>query len=345
MLYLEKSFGRGSFQIAIWLFVFFLSFFSNLPMYTFVEASQLSVISTTFYAAVIYGNACWLIPAFYSRKKYVWYAVLVLSLFSVAVTLRFFAWLYIYNHAAWKEKAAANLSTFIYISFTAVFTLAFSILYRIALDYFRLFTRQSELKADKIQTELNLLKQQVHPHFLFNTLNNIYYVAQQGSPEAAELIARLSEIIRYFMQESKKEQVLLKDEITLLKSYIELEGIRMRYDMPVQFLVSGNIENIKIPPLLLLPMTENIYKHGINKRSEKNFAELKVDVADNKLVFTTINRMYQEHLTRKTTKTGLENLGKRLGLIYGNNFILKTFTRDELFTAYLELPLNEFKPI
>jgi len=321
--------------------VFILSFFSNLQLYTSVEASQLSAISTAFYAAVIYGNACWLIPTFYSRKKYLWYAVLVLLLFSAAVTLRFFGWLYIYNHAAWKDKAVADFSTFVYISLTAIFTLALSILYRIALDYFRLFTRQSEMKADKIQAELNLLKQQIHPHFLFNTLNNIYYVAQQGSPEAADLIARLSEIIRYFMQESKKEQVLLMDEISLLKSYIELEGIRMRYDMPVQFLINGNIERIKIPPLLLLPMTENIYKHGIDKRSDKNFAELKVEIAGDKLVFTTINRMYREPFARKTTKTGLENLGKRLGIIYGNNFVLKTFINNGLFTAYLELPLIE----
>lgn len=340
MINLGKNFNKGPFQLTVWLFVFLLSFFSNLQMYNVYEASQISVLSTAFYSSVIYGNACWLMPKFYSKRKYILYAILLILFFSFEVTARFFLWRFIYNQAGWHDKAAANLQTFIFISFTAVFTFLFSILYRIALDYFQLFTKQAELKADKIQTELNLLKQQVQPHFLFNTLNNIYYVAQQGSPEAADLIARLSEIIRYFMEESKKEKVWLKDEIALLKNYIELEGIRMRYDMPVNFSIQGDIEKIKIPPLLLLPMTENIYKHGVNKRSQQNFADLKVVVTADRIQFTTLNKLSKEYLDRKTTKTGLDNLGKRLGIIYGNNFTLKTFTKGEIFTAFMELPLN-----
>jgi LytS/YehU family sensor histidine kinase len=257
------------------------------------------------------------------------------------VTTRVFAALYIYNKWFAVKPETLTAKTYIYSVLSALFVVLFSIFFRLALNYFSLSKKQGEIRAEQIQTELNLLKQQVHPHFLFNTLNNIYYVAVKESPGAAELIERLSGIMRYFIEESRKDKVLLKDEIDLLKSYIELEGIRMRYEMPVTFTTNGNIEAVTVPPLMLLPLVENIFKHGVNKRSTHNFAEINLDVTGHTLVFSTRNMFYTQPYETQTGKTGLANLEKRLRLYYNNNYTLTAADDGNFFTATLQISIYE----
>jgi len=333
----NKNIRTGQLQAIIWIIVSVLDFLSNLQYGTSISALKFTILGMLFYAYIIFGNAYWLIPHFYFKKRNTTYILLLLLLLISASILGSMGSLYLENIQVSAQTRIIVAKVFVYHTFSAVLIFIFSVLYRLTLDYFVLNKKQGEIKAEKAQTELHLLKQQLHPHFLFNTLNNIYYVAQNGSPEAAELIERLSNIMRYFIEESNKERVLLKDELELLKSYIELESIRMRYEMPVDLKINGAIDDILIPPLLLLPLVENIFKHGVDKRSKENFAEIGLTVEDGQLFFCTSNRYYLLDTNALGRKTGLVNLEKRLVLYYGNNYELATEKRADIFTVKLRI--------
>ena len=208
-------------QVMIWPIVFGLDFFSNLQYDRPTKALAFAILAILFYGSIIYGNGSWLIPQFYQQKRRFAYLVAAAILLVSAILLRCLGALWILRLFAANGSAKITPGLLLYSAFSGIWIFLFSVLYRLAMDYFTLSRRQNEMTAEKARTELHLLKQQVHPHFLFNTLNNIYYVARKGAPEAADLIERLSAIMRYFIDEVKKDEVPLQEEIDLLKSYIE----------------------------------------------------------------------------------------------------------------------------
>jgi len=337
----RKTITASRLQIILGIVVFILNFLSNLQYDPTLKSFVFALLAMMFYFVIIYGNAFWLIPQFYNRQKIVVYVLLVLLLLLASIYLRSVGAVLINSLFGDEKKAHLTTGLVLYSTFSAIWIFLVSILCRLAMDFFKLNKTQSEIKAEKAQTELLLLKQQLHPHFLFNTLNNIYYVAQKESPDSADLIERLSGIMRYFIEESKKEKVFLKDEIELLQSYIELESIRMRYETRVDFKVDEKASHLVIPPLLLLPLVENIFKHGIDKRSRDNFAEISLDVNREKLIFTTSNNHYQNNDAEAVGKTGLANLRKRLKLYYGEDFKLITDQKYGVFMAILQIPVYD----
>lgn len=337
----NKNISTGKLQVAIWISIAVLDYLSNVQYNPSGKALSYTLLEMLFYAYIIFVNTYWLIPHFYFKGKIRAYILLLILLLITAIIFGSMGSAYLMKIYYPTEAGRLSAKIFAYHTFSAILIFLFSVLYRLALDYFELIKKQGEIKAEKAQTELHLLKQQVHPHFLFNTLNNIYYVAQNGSPQAAELIARLSDIMRYFIEESKKEKVFLKDEVELLKSYIELESIRMRYEMPVDFKINGNMNEIMIPPLLLLPIVENIFKHGVNKRSQNNFAEISLSLKEGRLQFSTRNRYYPADLIESGGKTGLVNLEKRLKLYYEHEYELDIQKQDDVFIVNLQITVYE----
>lgn len=266
-----------------------------------------------------------------------WVFVLLLT----TIIIRVIAVNAVFNAFFAVKRVPLSVNLFIYTSFSFIVIFIFSIIFRLAIDYYQLNARHAEIKIEQVQTELQMLKHQVQPHFLFNTLNNIYYIIQNEAPQSAVLIARLSSIIRYFIEESRKEKVFLIDEITLLKSYMELESIRLRYAMQIDFTVIGEIEDVLIPPLLLLPMTENIFKHGIDRRREDNMAQINLTVNDGNLYFSTRNKIHRILGEKESTQTGIQNLRKRLTLYYGDNYDLNFKSENDIFLVELMIPIYE----
>jgi len=322
----------------IWLIVFGLDFFSNLQYDPPTKALAFAILAILFYGSIIYGNGSWLIPQFYHPKRRFTYLVLALILLVSAILLRCLGALCILHLFAATDTAKITRGLLLYSAFSGIWIFLFSVLYRLAMDYFALSRRQNEMVAEKARTELHLLKQQVHPHFLFNTLNNIYYAARKGAPEAADLILRLSAIMRYFIDEGKKDEVPLQEEIDLLKSYIELESIRMRYEMPICFRTDAGDASVLVPPLLFLPLVENIFKHGIDKRCKDNFAEISLTLDQGRLAFTTRNRYYAP-IGAVARGTGLTNLRQRLQLYYDDRWTLQAAPDGIVFISSLQIPV------
>jgi sensor histidine kinase YesM len=326
-------------QALCWLIVFGLDFISNLQFDPPIEAGAYAILAMFFYAAVVYGNGSWLIPRFYQRRRYVIYTTLAILLVASSIFIRSLGAVWI--QYIFKDHLPARLSIGLltYGLYSGIWIFIFSILYRLAMDYFSLSRRQNVIAAEKARTELHLLKQQVHPHFLFNTLNNIYYVARKGSPEAADLIERLSAIMRYFTEESKKDEVPLHEEIELLRNYIRLECIRMRFEMPVDFDTDPGLDDIMVPPLLFLPLVENIFKHGVDKRSRENFAGISLRLDRGKLLFTTRNRCVTQDDHPGRGGTGLSNLRQRLSLYFDDRYELTASASDCFFITSLHIPV------
>src|SRR5258707_11466287 len=158
------------------------------------------------------------------------------------------AWLAQWMYNAWfaKKYYPLTVETYLYVGVGCVFVFILSFVFRIALAYFVLKQQARQMQEQKSLVELNLLKSQVQPHFLFNTLNNIYYEAFREAPRTALLIERLSDIMRYFVDESPKDEVSLNTEIQFLENYIALEKIRIRHEIEFNFIKDCNT-NLRIP--------------------------------------------------------------------------------------------------
>ena|ERR1700704_5358392 len=199
--------------------------------------------------------------------------------------------------------------------------------------------QQDELLKKHAEAQLNLLKAQVQPHFLFNTLNNIYFVAQRESPVTAELLEKLSNMMRYFLEQGSKDKIVLSAELDFIKNYIELEKMRLRYPVVIDISISGDPTNIKIPPMLLIPLVENVFKHGIDKGRENNHVQINAVISD-KLDFEVANTMHHNYNGKLNGNgTGLKNLTDRLYILYQNNFTFESRKSGDLYVSKLNIPI------
>jgi len=197
-----------------------------------------------------------------------------------------------------------------------------------------------QLLKEKTEAELAMLKGQINPHFLFNTLNNIYSLALKKSDLTADAVVKLSEMLDYLLYECNTETVSLKKEIKLIQNYIYLQKIRFGDRLDIQF----NTENIKdqlIPPMILLPFIENSFKHGAGKQSNLVWIKINLLVEIPHIRFSIINSktIHKKDDNNSTPGgIGLENVRKRLNLLYQNNYSLEIEDLSDTFSVKLEIP-------
>ncbi|WP_162200414.1 sensor histidine kinase [Kordia jejudonensis] len=194
-----------------------------------------------------------------------------------------------------------------------------------------------ELRVKKNEAEINALKAQINPHFLFNTLNNIYATNQIDAEKGSEMIMELSEVMRYHLRFSELQKVSLEDEVQLLHSYIALEKLRLTENCKIYINIAPSKSKLKIAPLLLLPFTENAFKHGTHP-TKPCFINFSLVVENDTIIFQIRNSIISN---KKIVKThiGLENTKRRLKLIYNNKFELKISNTEDVFYLKLKLKL------
>lgn len=328
----------GQLQWVVWGFVFLVIALSLLAMDSFWQAVTYALLNTGFYAAIIYGNILWLFPKLYQKDKIALYVLAVIVFLLSMGALRAFITLNVYNLLFAKHPEQMTMKAIISMVVGGVMIFLLSFVFRIAIAYFALKRQSEEILTQKTQAELNLLKSQVQPHFLFNTLNNIYYEAYLEAPRTAALIERLSDIMRYFVDESPKQLVSLATEIQFLENYIALEKIRIRYEVDITF-AKDHDNGLSIPPMLLMTFVENIFKHGIDKSSTKNKIEITLLRKNGRLIFNTVNTVPQSPMSSPSTGFGIDNLRKRLVLLYSSNFELQSQNNGDIYIANLNIPL------
>jgi len=196
----------------------------------------------------------------------------------------------------------------------------------------KILTTQLQLK----EQELHYLKKQIHPHFLFNTLNTIYGFALKQSKHTPDIILKLSNLLDYILYQVNKPKVSLKEEVLHIKEYIELEKIRFQDTLKVVFSTSEINEEIQIAPMLLIPFVENAFKHG---NLEDGFLriEICIVVTENQLDFSIKNTVLDHDLQNGKSGIGLENIRKRLELNYSDNYRLENQIKENWYVAELSV--------
>ncbi|MBK7869729.1 MAG: histidine kinase [Saprospiraceae bacterium] len=322
-------------QVIFWIASYVFSTLFEAAFVPFYKALIGSTASTIFYLIVFYIHSIFIFPLLIPQRSYVLYFIIVI--FFVFITsliyIKFSMWNYPQSGEAWYDIRWGGL---LYNCFLALTTMAISAPVKFTYDYFKMVTRQQQIVTDQLQTELKYLKMQINPHFLFNTLNNLLYLTQEKSEKAPEVVERLADMMRYLLEKSNEEQVLLTSEIEFLKAYIELEKIRVPHII-IKMNTQGNLSDKLIPPLTFLPLVENAFKHGVDKRKRDNYVYVNIISKKQNVICNIENRMRPE---RDVTKSGigLDNLLKRMQLIYGDRFEFDKTMNEQYYSIRLKIP-------
>lgn len=208
----------------------------------------------------------------------------------------------------------------------------------------KLFKLWYERHHAALQAELDFLKGQIHPHFLFNTLNNLYALTLSNSPQSPNVVMGLSEILRYMLYECNVESVALKKEVEILESYMLIEKVRYEERLDLSFTQAGVMSQHQIAPLLLLPLIENAFKHGASEQVGQAWVNIDLAVKNNLLKFKVSNSKAEridQSAPKYYGKIGLENVLKRLQIIYPQAHEVKIFDEEELYVVILEINLDK----
>ncbi len=202
-----------------------------------------------------------------------------------------------------------------------------------------------QLQKENIQSQLQLLKAQVHPHFLFNTLNNIYSYTQNTSPVASQLVMGLSDMLRCILYECNRPLISLNKELKMLQDFIFLEKIRYGNKLDVNIDVPKDVDEFEIAPLLLLPFVENSFKHGASQMIEQPWISLSITIDDGSMRMKLVNGKAENYKApTESAGIGIQNVQRRLELLYPNKHTLKIQDLEEVFIVDLTLELDR-KPL
>lgn len=302
------------------------------------------------YILFCYATVYFLVPRFIPKKKYLQFFLWLLLMF---VTLVFITYL-------WFSSNGGLTNYFFHIPIFTPFITKFFGFYSninftgplpatclmLAIKYYKDWDKKQKegimLARENIQAELQLLKAQIHPHFLFNTLNNIYSFTLTGSQQAAGLVDKLSGMIDYITIEGEKSLVTLEKEIQLIKDYIGLEKVRYgdRLDMHVE--IKGIYDNKLIAPLLMIPFVENCFKHGASIMRGQQWIKLAISIKEDQLDFRLGNSKPATVILIKNKKgIGLINVKKRLELLYPEKHFLKIESTSDTYTVHMQVTLQD----
>ncbi len=201
--------------------------------------------------------------------------------------------------------------------------------------------RNNQLQKENSEAQLRLLLAQVQPHFMFNTLNNIYSQAQEESPKSAKMILELSHILRYILDEGREMRVPLENELQMIVDYLNLEKIRYDNKLDLHYSFPNNTSDVYIAPLLLLPLVENCFKHGASKMIDHPWINIKSELHDNIFSIKLINgKKYKISTQNRRKGTGTENVKHRLDLIYPKRHTLEIKEEPDVFIVNLTIELD-----
>jgi sensor histidine kinase YesM len=204
--------------------------------------------------------------------------------------------------------------------------------------------KENRLVREKLETELKFLRNQTNPHFLFNTLNNIYALARKKSDETADVVMKLSKLLRFMLYESKNQQIRISDEIKILDDYIELEKLRYGDRLSLSFIREIDNENESIAPLLLIPFVENAFKHGASESRFESFIHLEMTLQDGILEFHVENSKEENGKRSNDENIGLANVRRQLELLYEEHDV-SIHCAPTVFKVFLKINLRRYANI
>ncbi|MFT3824772.1 MAG: histidine kinase [Chitinophagaceae bacterium] len=327
------------FHAGIW---YFLLFFEETINLNFSHWNR--IFSYTFALVCIvlfYSNYFFLFPRFFKKGKYIQWTLYAAISMMLCVGLRYLLEEKLGPVFAGRANYQGKYSAGFYIRDNLHFLIYFlvaSMLVCAIEEWLRNKEEKNELIIQSKNAELLFLRSQINPHFLFNSLHNIYTLSYKGSEAAPGAILKLSGIMRYMLEESMEDKVLLTREIEYLQDYISLQELRFKGGPAFSLQVSGDVKQQRIAPLLLISFIENMFKHGeMNERAHP--AKAHIEMNGNELLLITENKIKLQHKD-KGKGIGMQNVQRRLQLLYHDQYELQVTTKEGFYYNSLKLVLQ-----
>ena len=334
--------SKGFLHFSFWLLLYFFLILideDNYPMW-FVMIRHL--IDLIFYIVIVYINILYLIPAFLQKKRPFIYLISLMLFVFLLSPIHLFSLLMIFKSS--PEDSEYILNNKEIISLINLFVGFASTVYKILTDWLVHQNEKMALERQNLQSELKFLKSQINPHFFFNTLNNLYALTLKKSDLAPEIVLRLSEMMRYMLYESNEKMVSLEKEVNYIKNYLELEKLRQGDRFEINFIITGEIADQKIAPLVFIPFLENSFKHGLDNQIKSGFVNIDLKLLEDSIELIIENsnptKVQLKKKMKKSGGIGLENVKRRLKLIYSNKHKLEIVEKPHAFRVFLYIKLN-----
>ena len=297
----------------------------------------------------VYFTLYFLMPKFLFKERYIEFSIYLTILILCCSALHWLNYVFIQDPLFWPDDRYSP-KVLNYGKMLKNTTKIYPVLVlAIVLKWFKYWYREQKsnqlLVEEKLKAELNFLKAQVHPHFLFNTLNNLYALTLKNSKEAPEVVLKLSDLLNYMLYECTADRVLIEKEVKLLKDYIALEQIRYGDRLSISFNIIGKAGGMKVAPLMLLPFVENSFKHGVSEEMDEAWVSIDLELKEEKLTLKVENSKSKHEEERDDQFNykqgiGLKNVRRRLELLYPEKHELEMHDSEDSFLIVLTIDLK-----
>lgn len=328
-------------HLVFWALVFGIWYFLRVEDYARpVTALKVTAVKVADLAIMIYIVNYLFIPRLLYRKRYALFTVACVVLILTSSICKMYIIGDITRNPAmydwslsWKKRVYDNV-------LPHFFLVAAGAAIKLMLDYGRLQKRMAETAREKAETELNFLKSQINPHFVFNSLNAIYFLIHKENSSAREALHKFSEMLRYQLYEMNEKKIPVEKEIRYLRDYVDLQQLRKDEHYTVRFTCAGSVSGFSIEPLLLVPLVENAFKHISHHAHQPNFVDVKLDRLNGRFLFSVENSKESHRSNEAPGGIGLQNVKRRLALLYPGRHQLLIRETAEQFNVELQIQIS-----
>lgn len=311
----------------------YLIYKANLPYFVICVSIRVALL-----IVIAYLNLNYFLPKYLLKKRYLaYFSAVLLSIISY-LTIQSLLDYYLYGYIVGPLYNSKLLTTLSYNFFSTLWYLGLMLSLKLSIDWYSQQLIIQKITVEKLNAEVNFLRAQVNPHFLFNVLNNLYALTLKKSELAPDVVLKLSEMMEYMLYDSNDEKVSLEKELSYLNNYIDLERFRFSGEANITLNINNPVNGAEIAPLLLLPLVENAFKHGLSKQIENNWLTINIGLEGSTLKVQVENSKPNLTLHNKGG-IGLTNLYSRLDLLYPDQYQLQTEEHKHNYIARLSINL------
>jgi len=300
-----------------------------------------NLVEFSIHIIIVYGNIFYLIPKYILRKKYKTYVGIMILILAMVYVIRTSLNYILVTDLIFPESQVPlgffDINFIIEVILGELYVISFVTSIKLLVEWFIEKKKNEDLVKLQLSTELKYLRTQIQPHFFFNTLNNLYALTLSKSDNAPQLVIKLSEMMQYVLYEVDSSKTSLLKEIIHVNNFIDIECLRFGDRIDSQLDITGDIEDVLVPPLLFLSFVENCFKHGL-KENDKIKVEMHFKVVNKKyLEFTIINNFNPSLI--KSNGIGNTNARRRLKLLFANDFVMESKVVDNNYNLFLKIPI------
>jgi two-component system, LytTR family, sensor kinase len=329
------------FHLLFWIGAFYLFYWVNSNFIPKDIAFAKGVYTFIIFAGTFYLHSLILVNLLLEKKKYFWYSFSAILLFIAATYFRFSITQHFPDIPFTIQLFLSKNKPFAGPFFIILFWMCFSLIYQLLINRIKREKNHLSRLNEFAKSQNQLLKSQINPHFLFNNLNNLYSLIETNSPNASQIVLKLSDILRYTVYKTTNERVSLNEELEQVKNLISLYQLKENESLNIEINELENKTEVLLEPMLLIPLVENCFKHGNYHQDADAFIFIRVICNTHTFIFEISNTTpLKKGATNEPSGFGLVNLKQRLQLIYGSKAELITQSENQVFTAKLTIVWN-----